>query len=595
MSSSLPRTLFEAVERAHGTQTTGFRFLDEQGRDEEFLSHGEIAARSDRIGGALQAFGAKPGDRVAIILPSDQDFVCTFLGAIRAGLVPVPMYPPFGLARLSSYLENAAHIVRKSCARFIVTSPEIRRVLGTLREQAPELESIETVAGLRRIGHVLSPVQIDLNDTCFLQFTSGSVAQPKGVIVTHANLEANVRSLMEHGLQTISEENVGVSWLPFYHDMGLIGFVISPLFYQRNVVFLSPVAFLKRPIRWLEAITKYRATVSFAPNFAYALCVKRIAVGEMDGLDLSAWHSAGCAAERIRVEDVAAFVEKFGPVGFRKEAIRCAYGLAESTLAVSIAPVNRGLLIDTVSTRELNAGRATAPTVAGEETTSVVSCGPGFPNHEIGIFSVDDHASARPLGEREVGEVRLRGPSMTSGYFGAPELSRDLRAGSWLKTGDLGYLHQNQLYICGRLKELIIVNGRNYYPQDFEWEALKTAGVRKGNIAAFGTSDAEHPERVVVVFETAIEGKAERLALEGDVREAIHQALGVTVETVAVNAGVLPKTSSGKLQRTKTRELYENGELCSRPSAREVRKTEVAAVMIKSQWAYLKHAFSNEG
>jgi fatty-acyl-CoA synthase len=599
MSGYEPRTVAQAIEDAVASSNTGYRFIAEDSDAEPFFTHGGIERASARFGGALQAMGLVKGDRVALILPDNADFVFAFLGAVRAGIIPVPIYPPAGLGKLAGYLENTLHIVAKSGARVLLTNNDIKLMLGTIQEKAPELQRVVAIEGIRTMREELKPEKIGLDDVCFLQFTSGSTSRPKGVILTHANLAANVRAITQLGLSVRDSVDAGVSWLPLYHDMGLIGFVIAPLYHRNSVTFLPPLLFLKRPARWLETISRHKGNISFGPNFAYALCVKRIKESEMAGLDLSSWRVAGCGAEPIRAENLRAFADKFAPVGFSEKAFVCCYGMAESTLAISFSAVNTGVTTDYVKGEELWAkGRAEPADPGSEGAAGVVQCGAPFEGHDIKAFAQDDEASERPLGEREVGELRLRGPSVMPGYWNEPELTRAAFAGGWLKTGDLGYIADGNVHICGRSKEVIIVNGRNYYPQDLEWEASRVEGVRKGNVIAFGTMKPQNDrERVVIAFETAVSGERERTTLKGEVRRVVQQALGLTVDDVVpVATGVLPKTSSGKLQRAATRTLYENGELLGRTSSREVDRVDTVKELAKSQLSYFRHSlFGNLG
>ena len=593
MTIRSPRTVVQAIEDAAASTTTGYRFVEESSVSEPFFTHAGIERASARFGGALQALGAKKGDRVALILNDNTDFVLAFLGAIRAGIVPVPIYPPTGLGKLAGYLDNTLHIVARSGAKLLLTTNEIKLVLGTVQAKAPELARIVAIETVRNMREALRPEKIGLDDVCFLQFTSGSTSRPKGVVLTHANLAANVRAIMELGLAAQDSVDVGVSWLPLYHDMGLIGFVIAPLYHVNSITFLPPLLFLKRPARWLQAITRHRGSISFGPNFAYALCVKRIRESEMAGLDLSSWRVAGCGAEPIRAENLRAFAEKFESVGFRESAFVSCYGMAESTLAISVSSLGAGVVTDSVDGEPLwSEGRAEKISKDAEGAVSVVQCGAAFEGHDIQVFSPEDAESETPLEDRMVGELRLRGPSVMRGYYGAPELTMETFAGGWLKTGDLGYLADGNVHVCGRLKEVIIVNGRNYYPQDLEWEASKVAGVRKGNVVAFGTMKPHNDrERVVITFETAAEDTNDRQALRGEVRRVVQQALGLTVDDVVpLGTGALPKTSSGKLQRRKTREMYETGELFGRTSSRDLDPVEAVKDLAKSQLGYFRHA-----
>jgi len=592
------RTVVQAIEDAAKSTTTGYRFVEESSDAEPFFTHAGIERASARFGGALQSLGLAKGDRVALILPDNADFVFAFLGALRAGIVPVPIYPPVGLGKLAAYLDNTLHVVERSGAKVVVTNAEIRRVLGTIQAKAPELTLVAEVEQLRSMKEDLKPAKIELDDVCFLQFTSGSTSRPKGVTLTHANVAANVRSIMELGLGARSLVDVGVSWLPLYHDMGLIGFVMAPLYHVNTITFLPPLLFLKRPARWLETISRTRGTISFGPNFAYALCTKRIKDSDIEGLDLSSWRVAGCGAEPIRAENLQSFADKFEKVGFRRDAFVSCYGMAESTLAVSFSKLGAGVQIDTVLGADLwGTGTATPAPAGGEQSAPIVQCGSAFPGHEIGVFADDDTESATPLPDRQVGELRLKGPSVMRGYWNDDETTRAAFAGGWLKTGDIGYLVDGNVHICGRTKEVIIVNGRNFYPQDLEWEAGRVDGVRKGNVVAFGTmKPSMDRERVVVAVESSLlEGQA-RQDLRGEVRKAVQQGIGLTVDDVVIlDAGALPKTSSGKLQRAKTRELYETGDLLGRGSVRDIDRVEAVKEVVKSQIGYFRHALIGGG
>lgn len=617
MSSSSPSAPFPSFptfahaleDAAKADPTLGFRFVSEDGvpgfgsksTSEASFSYTALERASARYGGALQALGLKKGDRVALILPAAEDFVLCFFGAMRAGIIPVPIYPPLGLGQLQGYLDNTRHIVAKSGARALITSAQIKRLLGTVQAAAPSLEQVVAVEGIRESLEHLKPEKLTGDDVAFLQFTSGSTSRPKGVSLTHANLMANVKCITHDGLK-MREGDVGVSWLPLYHDMGLIGFVLSPILQRTPVVFLPPLLFLKRPISWLQAITRHKGTVSFGPNFAYALCVKRIRERELEGIDLRSWRVAGCGAEPIRPETLEAFADTFFKVGFAKEALLPAYGMAESSLAISFTELFEGMKTLSVDGERLWAENAAFPVPQDDaRAVRLVSCGPKFAEHDIAVFAPDDAESKAPLGEGKVGELRLKGPSVMKGYWEDVERTREAFAGGWLKTGDLGLVHDGHVFICGRSKEVIIVNGRNYYPQDIEWEASHVDGVRKGNVIAFGARDLveRDRERVVVAFEVQDAPKnldAKALAamhapLASAVRKAVLDGMNLSLDDVVPLApGVLPKTSSGKLQRAKTRELYEAGELLGKKSARDESRADVLKEAARSQLSYLKLA-----
>jgi len=431
MTTFTPRTVVQAIEDAAKNSRTGYRFIEENQPDPALHPYAEVERTSVRFGGAMQAMGLVKGDRIALILPDNADFVFAFLGAIRAGIVPVPMYPPTGLGKLAGYLDNTLHIVAKSGAKVLLTSSEIKKLLGTIQVKAPELRNVLDITEVRDSREELRPVKVGLDDICFLQFTSGSTARPKGVTLTHENLAANVRAIMQLGLSVTDSEDHGISWLPLYHDMGLIGFVIAPIYHQNPITFLPPLLFLKRPARWIEAISRYKGSVSFGPNFAYALAVKRIKESDMAGLDLSSWRVAGCGAEPIRPENLRAFADKFGPIGFSEKAFVCCYGMAESTLAISFSGVGQGVMTDVVDGETLwSKGKAEPTTLGSARASAIVQCGSAFEGHDIGVFALDDEESARPLPDREVGELRIRGPSVMPGYFGDPEVTRRSFAGA---------------------------------------------------------------------------------------------------------------------------------------------------------------------
>jgi fatty-acyl-CoA synthase len=401
---------------------------------------------------------------------------------------------------------------------------------------------------------------------------------------------------MEDGLR-MGPPDVGISWLPLYHDMGLIGFVLAPLYHRIPIVFLPALLFLKRPITWFQAITRHGGTASFAPNFAYALCVKRIRAADLEGLDLSTWRIAGCGAEPIRAETLEAFADAFAPIGFNGRALLPSYGMAESSLAIAFTELGEGLKTISVHGPTLwEKGDARPASEDDEDAVRLVSCGPEFPEHRVRVFDPADAGSERPLPERAVGELRISGPSVMRGYWEDAERTREAFAGPFLRTGDLGFMAGGHVFICGRSKEVVIVNGRNYYPQDMEWEASKVPGVRKGNVVAFGARDPSgverDRERVVVALEVQ---EPERLGqasgLLAAVRRAVQEGMGLTLDdVVALPPGALPKTSSGKLQRAKTRELYETGELMGRPTSRDLSKLEVARHAAMSQLSYFKLA-----
>ena len=584
MSGSSARTVVQAIEDAAASTKTGYRFIDESSDAEPFFSHAGIERASARYGGALQALGARKGDRVALILPDNADFVFAFLGAIRAGIVPVPIYPPTGLGKLAGYLDNTLHIVaqeRRPAAR------HQRRDQAPARHRAgPRARARSRSSRSRAIReHARGAARrrrSTLDDTAFLQFTSGSTSRPKGVDA-HARepRREHARASWSAASASATRCDAGVSWLPLYHDMGLIGFVLAPLYHVNTITFLPPLLFLKRPgDAGSRPSRATAASISFGPNFAYALCVKRIKESEIEGLDLSSWRVAGCGAEPIRAENLRAFAEQLRAGRLQREGVRLLlrHGRVDARRSRSAScgegvHDRRGRRRRALGEGPRRAVDRAAPEGGAERRRArrSSSAARAFPEHDIQVFATDDDASERPLPEREVGEIRLRGPSVMSGYFNDPELTREAFAGGWLRTGDLGYLAGGNVHICGRSKEVIIVNGRNYYPQDMEWEAGKVDGRAQGQRHRLRRRMKPQSDRERVVIASrrnARRASAERAALKGEVRRAVQQALGPDGgrRRRRSASGVLPKTSSGKLQRAKTRELYETGALLGRGS-----------------------------
>ena len=577
----IPAALLDAAAR--GDSRRGFTFVKEG--SEAFYPFADIALIAGRYAAAMFRGGLKPGDRVALALPDNDEFVFCFLGAMHAGLVPVPMYPPQGLGKLGFYLNHARHILECSGAAQMITSTQVKTVLGSLIGK--NLRAIRTVKELGIDEREAAVANLRPEDPAFIQFTSGSTAQPKGVVLTYGSLSANARCITE-GLQ-MTPEDVGCSWLPLYHDMGLIGFVLTPIINYTPTVLIPPFMFLKRPIEWLRRITQHRATCSFAPNFGYGLCAARVRERDCETLDLSHWRAAGCGSEPIQMSTLENFSARFRSCGFDRKAFVLAYGLAENTLAVSFSRLGNEPRAERVRLKALTSDGLAVPSNNHDESVSIASTGQCFPEHEIGILD-DDGRRCEP---RRVGEIAVRGPSMMREYYNNPEATRATIRNGWLHTGDLGFMHDDELYVCGRIKDLIIVAGRNYYPSDIESVVSDVAGVRRGRAVAFGLSatEADNLERVVICAETKVK-QADREALADEIRRVVLESLGLKLdEVVQVPRGALPRTSSGKLQRNKTRALYLSGNL--ETAARNESKLVLLWHLTGSQWGFLKQRVSS--
>jgi fatty-acyl-CoA synthase len=510
----------------------------------------------------LHALGLKKGDRVGIILPEPDSFVLAFIGCLAAGVVPVPMYPPLTLAKLEAYGATVRHVLEASGARALITVPGLGSMLSTrlFPDSAGDGEPVRFIMDEELDGplpeRAFPPVEVTLDDLAFLQFTSGSTTKPKGVMVSHRNLSHNAHAIMFDGLRCVTARDKGLSWLPLFHDMGLIGFVIAPIYALVQIMFLPTMSFIRRPTVWLEAIHRFRASITFAPNFAYALAVRAIDERQSRGWDLSCVKAWGCGAEPIQADVLRTFAERFAPNGLRPEALLPCYGLAEATLAVSFAPLTERVRTDRVEAAGMKRGLALSA-APGAAALELVSCGRPFPGHTIEIRD----ELGRVLPERMVGEVWLCGPSVTGGYYRNAEATSESFVGGWLRTGDLGYLAQGEIYVCGRQKDLIILNGKNYYPQDIERVASQVSGLRQDQCVAFARLDARGAEECVLVAEIHKAGET-----TGDiVRAAVQRVrteLGVQLgEVVLIKRGTLPKTSSGKVKRRETRRRLEEGEL----------------------------------
>lgn len=527
--------------------------------EERRVTYSDLWAEAAGRAQALRELGLAKGDRVGLILPEPDEFVLSFVGALAAGLVAVPMYPPPTLAKMDAYGDTVRHVLQASGARGLITN----EAMGTFVEgqllgdgAAPRIVFERDIRGRTGAEDKLPDVRPD--DLAFLQFTSGSTSRPKGVMVTHENLSVNSHAIMFEGLRSTPEDR-GVTWLPLYHDMGLIGFVVAPVFARVQVMFLPTTSFIRRPSIWLDSVHRYRGTITFAPNFAFELATRAIHEKQSAAWDLSCLRAVGCGAEPIVADVLRAFLDRFERNGLSSKSILPCYGMAEATLAITFHDLGTSLDTDRVSIEDLGQGHAilTEPGDTGERAVEFVSCGQTFAHHEVVIVD----AQGKPLGDREVGEIRVRGPSVTAGYFDNEEATTEVFQEGWLCTGDLGYRVKNQLFICGRLKDLIILHGKNHYPQDIERIASKSDGIRDGQCVAFSRLGPNGAEEAVLVAESRRVGDARRKLVE-DVVHAVRSELGVTLaEIVLIKRGTLPKTSSGKVRRRETKLRLERGEL----------------------------------
>lgn len=550
-------TLTEALDwhvSAH-PQRTHIILLDEAG-GETPITYAELRNSAAEIAAGLLERGLQPGQSVALMLPTGRDYFRSFFGVLLAGGVPVPIYPPARASQIEDHLRRHAGILSNALAAMLITVPEAKAVARLLQAQVETLRAVVTadelaVSGQQAPDYALQPGQIAL-----LQYTSGSTANPKGVALTHANLLANIRAMGQAA--QVGSTDVFVSWLPLYHDMGLIGAWLGSMYFAMTLVVMSPLTFLARPERWLWAIHKYRGTFSASPNFGYELCMRKIPDAALEGLDLSGWRWAFNGAEPVSPETLANFAQRFERYGLRRESLAPVYGLAECSVGLAFPPPLRGPLVDRIK-RDSFTRSGRAEPAADEETDALrfVACGRPLPGHQIRIVD----ATGREVGERVEGRLEFKGPSTTSGYFRNPEQNRLLFHEDWLDSGDYAYFAEGDVYLTGRAKDIVIRAGRNIYPHELEEAVGNLDGVRRGCVAVFGSSDpVTGTERLIVMAETRETGAQKREELRGRINALTLDMLGMPADDIVLAPmhGVL-KTSSGKIRRAACRELYEKG------------------------------------
>ncbi|WP_207461659.1 fatty acyl-AMP ligase [Azospirillum sp. SYSU D00513] len=549
------RTLTEAIDYAAGGGR-GLNFYSGRGQLLEVLSYADLATQARSLARRMLRSGIAAGDRIALIAETDADFVRAFCACQFAGAIPVPLPLPMPFGGREGYI---AHL------RGMITAARSSGLLGPDALSSWIAEAAEGL-GLRVVGSlavfdgvaedgVELPV-ISEDEVAYLQFSSGSTRFPMGVTVTHRALMANTRAIAVNGL-AVRDGDRGVSWLPFYHDMGLVGFLLTPLASQVTIDFLPTREFARRPLTWLSVLAANGGTLSYSPSFGYELCARRAATASTDGLDLSRWRAAGIGGDMIRPHVLAGFAETFAPRGFDARAFVASYGMAEATLAVSFAPLDRGIETSRVDMDVLEEdGNVVPPGAATARSREFVLCGAPLPDHAVELRDPDGAV----VPEGRVGRIFVRGPSMMRDYFDQPEeTQRVLSADGWLDTGDLGYLAGGALVITGRAKDLIIVNGRNIWPQDLEWTAEQLDALRSGDAAAFSVDDGGDGEAVVLLVQCRLSNAEARTALKAAVAGAVRAEHGVEAEIVLVPPHSLPQTSSGKLSRARARRLYVEG------------------------------------
>ncbi|MEM8996281.1 MAG: fatty acyl-AMP ligase, partial [Acidobacteriota bacterium] len=549
-------TLVEWLERAAAFPDCGLRFLDRRARA-TFVPWADIHRGAGEVAASLHALGVRRGDRVALIYPTGLDFFLAFFGAQRLGAVPVPLYPPVRLGRLDEYHRRTAAMLRAASARLLLAERRIVRLLGQVTLEAGPRFGCLRLDQLPGGGEPPAFVG-DEDDLALVQFSSGTTVDPKPVALRHRHIVSHVLTLNSFWPDDDDIQHTGVSWLPLYHDMGLIGCVFPALERPSVLTLIGPEVFVTKPALWLRAISTYGATISVAPNFAYGLATEKIRDDELDGVDLSSWRVALNGAESVSPQVLRAFAERFARWGFRDEALTPVYGLSEATLAVTFSDLRTSFTARHFDPGRLGEGRAEiAPPGDGRE---MISVGRPLPGNELRIL--DDRG--RRCADGQVGRVTVRGPSVMDGYLDRPEAtSRALDADGWLDTGDLGFLHGGELFLAGRAKDLLIVRGRNHSPEEVEQPVSQLDGVRTGCVVAVASTGDGRTEGVLLFVEHAHGAKGEVLeTLVARCGEAVLAAAGLRIEAVHVLApGTLPRTSSGKLRRAETLRRHRAGEL----------------------------------
>jgi acyl-CoA synthetase (AMP-forming)/AMP-acid ligase II len=550
----LHATLLHALATAAKLEeSAGITLLPEkEGGEEQHRSYRQLYHDAIRISASLAGLGVDRGDRVLIVLPTSIEFAACFFAVQFLKAIPVPAYPPVGL-RMKAGLERLGAVATRAQTRVCVTSARLKPLLGDLLLRAPIVAHLVTTDEISGGAEPDERFRASGDDAAFIQFTSGSTGNPKGVLLTQHNLVSNIHAIGQ--ALRINRADVGVSWLPLYHDMGLIGVLLFCVYWRLPLALMSPTAFLARPSRWLWAIHRFKGTLSPAPNFGYGMCVSRVSDAEREGLDLSSWRFAMNGAEPVNYRTLVDFEKAYAPHGFSMSSLYPVYGLAESSLAVTFPRPGAGMRYEVVDRQELANGRAVL--ASGKGATAVVSVGRAVPGHFVAV--VDE--TGAPLPEREVGHVVVLGNSIMRGYYEDEEATARVLREGWLWTGDLGYFADQNLYITGRAKDLIIIRGRNIYAEDLERVAERVPGVRPGSAVAFGIDapggDGSGTERAVLVAETRVRDRDEREALGSLIRQRISEFCDVELHDVVIaSPGTVPKTSSGKRQRSQCKQLY---------------------------------------
>lgn len=559
-TDSLPRrfsdfaTLGEALDYA-AKGARGLNFHDPRGNLARPYPYAELRADALAAAYRLMVAGIKPGDRIALIAETSPEFAALFFGAIYAGAWPVPLPLPTSFGGRDNYVAQIGVQLDSCDPAILFYPPEIAGMAGDAAV-AKGVTGIDWASFATRAAPVAELPQQRSDETCYLQYSSGSTRFPHGVAVTHAALLNNLAA-HSHGME-LCETDRCVSWLPWYHDMGLVGCFLSPVANQVSVDYLKTEDFARRPLAWLDLISRNAGTtLSYSPTFGYDICARRISSQShvADRFDLSRWRVAGNGADMIRPDVMQAFVDAFADAGFKASAFLPSYGLAEATLAVSIMPPGEGIVVELVEETELSG--AANDSERPMRYRAIVNC--GKPARDMTIEVRDEAGNALP--DQTVGKVWCTGPSLMTGYYRDPEATAACMADGWLDTGDMGYMSKGYVYIVGRAKDMIIINGKNHWPQDIEWAVEQLPGFKSGDIAAFAITAPGGEETPAVLVQCRTSDEKERLILRETIRDRVRAITGMNCLVELVPPRTLPRTSSGKLSRSKARAQYLSGEI----------------------------------
>jgi fatty-acyl-CoA synthase len=547
-------TLTDALDYA-ATGRAGANFYSGRGDLLDVQPYREMREQAHALGRRMLRAGLKAGDRVALIAETDPNFLRAFFACQYAGLVSVPMPLPVAFGGRAGYVEHIRSMLEVAKASAAMSPASILDMVKEAAEPFDMLQigTFDAFDNLPEEGIDLPNIAED--SLSYLQFSSGSTRSPAGIAVTQRALMANLRGITRDALQ-MHDGDRSVSWLPFYHDMGLVGFLLAPVSAQLPVDYIATREFARRPLVWPTIIARNGGTVSYSPSFGYDLCARRVKSGSADHLDLSCWRVAGIGGDMIRPGVLARFAEAFAGSGFKQAAFVASYGMAEATLGMAFAPLGRGLELDKIDLDLLEQEERAVPVADGDEhsrTRTFVLCGRVLPGHEIEIRAVN----GAPLPDRKVGRIMFRGPSLMREYFNSrEETSRVMSGDGWLDTGDLGFFLNGSLVVTGRSKDLILANGRNIWPQDLEWLVEHDVeGVRNGDVAAVSVDEAE-VENVVLLVQCRTNDEAARASLRQTVADTVRAAAGINCAVMLVPHNSLPQTSSGKLSRARARQMY---------------------------------------